>query len=645
GDESPLGKTISTNKKTDYKIIGIFADIPQNSHLKFDILLPWENLAAAYGPEYTEAWGHTGSYTYLLASPGIDINAFEEKMVALAKAENPWLEEYKMQIDLPMQPLTDIHLTSHFMQEYEVNGDRDSVKFMFIIAMFIIVMAWVNYINLSTASSLTRSKEVGLRKVVGASRGQLIMQFFSEIVVTNIVALIFSYAIISSVLPYFCQLTGVSIEYPFWSQNWLWMASGIMFIAGIILSGLYPVLAMSSFKPSTAFKSQRGSTIKGINLRKALVLFQFVMGLFLIIATLTVSSQISFMRQQELGFDKEQMLVVKAPRVRDENYGSSFESFRETLLKRTEYAKISHVTEVPGRQIYWDAGGIFRVGEDVDQGKNYQIVGIDYDFADLFDLKLVAGRNFSREFSTDDKSLILNETAVKFMGFESAENAIGEKVNYWDEIFTVVGVLKDYHQQSLKEAFEPHLFRYMPNGRGTSGMIAMKLNTPNTKEALGIVKTEYNSFFPGNPFDYFFLDDYYSQQYKASELFGKVSGLFTILAIFITVIGIYGLSSFSIIRQTKEIGIRKVMGASVTSIAKLLTKELVILAVIANLIAGPIAYYVMNLWLEDFAFRTNIGIDLFLLAGGITLFFAIATVIYQVIKAARSNPVETLRYE
>ncbi len=645
GDEDPLGKTISTNKKTEYKIVGIFEDVPQNSHLKFDILLPWENLAVAYGPDYTEAWGHTGAYTYLLASPGIDINAFEEKMVKLAIAENPWLEEYKMRIDLVMQPLTDIHLNSNFMQEYEANGDRDSVEFLFIIAMFIIIMAWVNYVNLSTASSLNRAKEVGLRKVVGASRGQLIMQFFFEIIIINLIAIIMSFAIISSVLPLFCQLTGVSIAYPFWTQTSLWFSAGIMFVVGIILSGLYPVLAMSAFKPVTAFKNRQATSRNGINLRKVLVLFQFVMGLFLIVATFTVVRQISFMRQHELGFSMDQTLVVKAPRVRDENYGTVFESFRETLLGRTEYANISLVTEVPGRQIYWDAGGIQKAGGDLTQGKNYQIVGIDYNFVDLFDLELVVGRNLSKEFSTEDKSLIFNETAVRFMGFESAEKAIGEKVDYWGEIFTIVGVLKNYHQQSLKEAFEPHIFRYMPYGRGYSGMIAMKLNTPNTKEALEITKAEYDKFFPGNPFDYFFLDDYYNQQYQSQELFEKVSSLFTMLAIFITVLGIYGLSSFSIIRQTKEIGIRKVLGASVSSIIKLLTKELVVLLVIANIIVVPIAYYVMNRWLENFAFRTTIGIDLFLLAGVITLFFAMTTVIYQVIKAARSNPVETLRYE
>jgi len=644
GDEDPIGKTISTNRSTDYKIVGLFEDVPQNSHLKFDFLLPWENLAAAYGPDYTEAWGHTGAYTYLRTAPGVDTKNLEWKLVELAKAECPWLAEYKMQIDLPMQPLTEIHLTSHFMQEYEANGDSDSVEFLFIIAMFIIIMAWVNYINLSTASSLNRAKEVGLRKVVGASRQQLIWQFFLEIVIINLIALILAFALISSVLPYFCQLTGVSLEYPFWNQSWLWMATGIMFIAGIVLSGLYPVLAMSSFKPAAAFKSQNGA-VKGISLRKALVLFQFVMGLFLIIATFTVYGQISFMRRQELGFDMNQTLVVKAPRVRDDNYGTNFESFKETLLKRVEFSNLSHVTEVPGRQIYWDAGGIFRVGEDIDQGKNYQIVGIDYDFVDLFDLKFVAGRNFSEEFSTDDKSLILNETAVNFMGFESAESAIGEKVNYWGEIFTVVGVLKNYHQQSLKEAFEPHIFRYMPNGRGTSGMIAMKLNTSDSKEAIGLVKREYNNFFPGNPFDYFFLDDYYNQQYRSSELFENVSGLFSMLAIFVTILGIYGLSSFNIIRQTKAIGIRKVLGASVSSIIKLLTRELIVLLIIANIIAGPIAYYVMNRWLENFAFRTDIGINLFLLAGGIVLFFAITTVIYQVIRAARSNPVESLRYE
>ena len=645
GDDDPIGKTISIDKKTDYKITGVFEDIPRNSHLKFDILLPWENLASMYGPEYTEAWGHTGSYTYLIARPGTDPRAFEEKLLTLVEAECPWLDEYNMTIDLKMQPLADIHLTSHFMQEYEANGDKDSVDFLFIIAFFIIIMAWVNYVNLSTARSLSRAREVGMRKVVGASRGQLITQFFFEVIIINLIAFLCAIALIDLSLHFFNALTGISPDINPWAQGWFWLTISIMFLAGLFLSGLYPVVALTSFKPITVLRSKLGKTAGGINLRKALVVFQFAVGLFLIIATLTVYKQLSYMRARKLGFDMNRTLVIKAPRVRDDTYTSKAESFKETLLQRADIEKISYITEVPGRQIYWDAGGIHKAGEDINQSKNYQIVGVDYEFADLFDLKFAAGRNFSREFPADENALILNETAVGFMGFEDPESAVGQKVDYWGEIYPIIGVLKDYHQQSLKVAFEPHIFRFIPYGRGSRGMIAMKTNSADMRETVDIVKQKYDEFFPGNPFNHFFLDDYYNQQYRSDELFGKVYGLFSLLAIFVTILGIYGLSSYSISQLKKEIGIRKILGASISRIVGMLTGEFIILIAVATVIAWPVAYYIMDRWLKSFAYRSDMGIAIFVLAGLLTMSVAMLTISYQVIRAARANPVDAIQRE
>jgi putative ABC transport system permease protein len=645
GSEDPIGKSLSINKKTDYKITGVFKDIPQNSHLKFDILLPWENLAAMYGPEYTEAWGHTGSYTYLIARPGTDPGEFEKKLLTLVEAECPWLDEYNMTIDLKMQPLADIHLTSHFMQEYEANGDKDSVDFLFIIAFFIIVMAWVNYVNLSTARSLNRAREVGMRKVVGASRGQLTTQFFFEVVVINLIAIVCAIGLIDLALPYFSGITGLPSNINPWAQGWFWLTVSVMFIAGVVLSGLYPVVALTSFKPVTVLRGKLGKTAGGINLRKALVVFQFAVGLFLIIATLTVYKQLMYMRSQKLGFDMNRVLVVKAPRVRDDTFVSKVESFKETLLQRADIEQISYVTEVPGRQIYWDAGGIHKAGEDINQSKNYQIVGVDYEFAGLFDLEFVAGRNFSREFPSDEKALILNETAVGFMGFENPQSAVGQKVDYWGEIYPVIGVLKDYHQQSLKVAFEPHIFRFMPYGRGAQGMMAIKTNSADMRETVDMVKRRYEEFFPGNPFNHFFLDDYYNQQYRSDELFGKVYGLFSLLAIFVTVLGIYGLSSYSISQLNKEIGIRKILGASISRIVRMLTGEFMMLIAVATVVAWPVAYYIMDRWLESFAFRSDMGVAVFLLAGLLTMSVAMLNVSYQVFRAAVANPVDAIQRE
>ena len=645
GDLDPIGKMIEVDKKYVYRIVGLFENFPHNSHVKFDIILPWKNLEAQFGPEYYEAWGHTGSYTYLIANPGIDPLAFEKKLIPLIEAECPWLKEYNMTIDLKMQPLKDIHLTSHFMQELEANGDRDTVNYLFIIAIFIIIMAWVNYVNLSTARSLNRAKEVGLRKVVGASQQQLMVQFFFETIIINFISILLAMGLIKIFLPVFSQISGVPAEYGIWTQSWFWLAIAILFFMGAFLSGLYPVVVMSSFKPVTILRGKLGNSARGFNLRKVLVTFQFAIALILTTATIAVFKQISFMRTQELGFDMEQILVFKAPRVRDDAYGSKFDSFKQMLLQRADISKICHVTEVPGRQIYWDNGGIMKLGQDVSQSKNYQIVGIDYDFADLFDLKFVAGRNFSREFPADKDALIFNETAVQWMGFPSTESAIGQQVDYWEKIYTIIGVLKDYRQQSPRQAFEPHIFRFLPYGRDVRGMIAVKINIKNVKETVSATQNLYMKFFPGNPFDYFFLDDYYNQQYQSDQKFGNVFSLFSVLAIIITALGILGLSSFSVAQRTKEIGIRKVLGASIPSVLFLLSRDVLKLLLVAFAVAVIPTSYGINKWLESFANKMNLNGWLFIVPFATILIVTILTISTRVIKAALANPVKSLRYE
>jgi putative ABC transport system permease protein len=418
-----------------------------------------------------------------------------------------------------------------------------------------------------------------------------------------------------------------------------------MFVAGVILSGLAPVIALSSFKPVSVLKGRISSSPAGIRLRQALVIFQFAVGVILIIATLTVFRQVTYMQHHDLGFALDQTLVINAPLIRGEAYSSTLAAFRETILKRSDITKVCHVTEVPGRQIYWDAGGIHKAGEDTNQGKNYQIVGVDYDFADFFELELVAGRFFSRDHPSDTAALLLNETAVLYMGFESAEAAVGQQVDYWGELYPIIGVLNDYHQQSLKEAFEPHIFRYMPEGRGTMGAIVVKVNSDDAPETVAALKAQYDNFWPGNSFDHFFLDDYFNQQYADEKLFGRVYALFSILAIIIVALGIFGLSSFSVTQLTRQIGIRKVLGASANGIVGLLTREFIVLIIVSNIIAWPIAWYAMSRWLEGFAFRTEMGLLTFAIAGVVTLIVAMLTASYQVIRAAHTNPVDTIRQE
>ena len=644
GAEDPVGRIFSVDKKTDYQVAGVFKDMAANSHLKFDILLSYPNILDLYGKDVEDSWGDSGWFTYILLKPHADARAFEKKLPALVDAEfGPVLREYKLTCELKLQPVTDIHLNSNFQQEVEVNGDLDTVNFLNLIAMFIIVIAWANYTNLSTARSLTRAKEVGMRKVVGASRGQLMGQFFLETVMINAFSLLAALAAIQMLLPSFRQFTGIPAEHGIWTQAWFWQAVAAMSLAGVFLSGLYPILVLSSFRPAVVLKGKIANSARGINVRKLLVLFQFVMALGLLICTFAVFRQISFMKNRDLGFSMEKKLVLRAPRVRGEAFGSRLATFREQLLKSPAFRAFCVGTEVPGRQILWDAGGIRRVGTD--DNKNYQIIGIDYDYVKVFGLKFVAGRNFAREYPSDASALILNETASTWLGFASPEAAIGQKIIYWDNIYTVVGVLADYHQQSVKQVFEPHIFRFMPEGRDVRGVFVLEMNARDVKAAVAGLKDRFNEFFPGNAFEYFFLDEYYNQQYEADELFGNVFAVFSFLALVVTCLGISGLSSFMALQRTKEIGIRKVLGASTARIMLLLAKDILQLVFLSFAIASVVAYFFIGHWLRSFALRTELTAGLFLYPLAIVSLVTLATICAQIMKAALANPIESLRCE
>ena len=645
GNLDPIGKSFSVDKKTEYQVSGVFEDIPQNSHLKFDIILSWANLLKVYGADIEESWGDTGAYTYLLFKKGTSIPTFEKKLADLVNMEiGELIKEYKLKFDFPIQKIKDIHLTSHYQQEYEVNGDKDTVNFLFIIAIFIIVIAWVNYINLSTARALTRAKEVGIRKVVGASRINLIWQFFLEIIIINLIAVVLAWLLVELLMPLFSDMAGVPASYSIWKFGWFWLAISSMFFIGVFLSGLYPVMALSSYRPIAVLKGKLGNKSKGVNLRKLLVVFQFSMALLLLTFTFAIYEQISYMKKQDLGFSNDQILVVRAPRVREASFKNQINSFKEELSKSPNIDKFCVLTETPGKQIYWDAGGIHAVGYGVD--KNYQIVGIDYEFVNVFQTKIIEGRNFSKDFPSDTVGLILNETAVKWMEFPDIKSAVGKQVSYWGEIFTVVGVMKDYHQQSPKAAFEPHIYRLQPYGRGVRGFFAIKLKSPTASQSVKMIQEKYNSFFPGNPFEYYFLDDYFNKQYRGDEIVGNVFASFSVfLAILVTTMGILGLFSFMVLQRTKEISIRNVLGAGTPRVLYLFGKDFLRLIMISFLIAMPLSYYGISKWLESFAVRMDIGATIFTYPLIIVLAIASITIGSQVIKVANANPADNLRYE
>jgi putative ABC transport system permease protein len=643
GKSDPMGQTITVDKEMSFVITGIFRDLPDNSHIDIDIMLSWPNLLTHYGADIESSWGDTGFFTYFILNHSVTPAEFEEKLKALVESDfGEVLRYYKLTLDLKVQPLTDIHLNSAYMQEIKANGNRDTVFFLSIIAFFILIIAWVNYINITTARSLTRAMEVGLSKVAGAGRRQLIKQFFIETVLINVAAFLLSIVLIILTMPSFCRLSGISGEYVLWNEGWFWMTTALLFVCSVLFSGSYPVFVLTSFSTSEVLRGKYIHSRSGMIIRKVLVTFQLIMAISLITCTIIVFRQVRFLRDQDKGITISDVLAVRAPRVRDASFGSKLLTFRDELMKNQTITKFSVGTEVPGRQILWDAGGIFRVGSD--QSKNYQIIGIDYDYLPLLEAEIIAGRNFDMTFS-DSSSLLLNETAVRWMGFETPEEAVNQMVNYWDKIYTIAGVVKDYRQQSPKEEFEPHIYRFMPHGRDIRGFFMMKFRPGNESQILEIVGKKYSEFFPDNPFDYFFLEDYYEQQYRDERLLGAVFGIFALLAVIVTCLGIFGLTSFLMLQKVKEISMRRVVGSNVFSIIMLFSREFIRITTVSFIIAVPVCYYWVHEWLKTFQVRMELSVWNFFLPFVIVLVLTLLTIGFIVRKTASVSPADNLKSE
>ncbi len=646
GNGDPLGKMIIvTNNygKQFYKITGIFKDVAENSHIKFELLLSYKTLInlnnqAAY------YWGWNAFNTYVLIEPKADPHALEMKFPQLIEKYNNYDKDYRRQYIL--QPIKDIHLHSNLRHEPEVNGNARTIYFLTIISVFILLIAWINYINLSTTRSIKRAKEVGIRKVLGSSHLQLIKQFIFESVFLNILAVIIALVIVEIFLPYFSRLTGKPLILLQWSNTWLWLALSISI--GAIFSAIYPAFILSSFNPVTVLKVRLAHLYKGINFRRCLVIFQFAISIILIIGTLIVYKQLSFMRNQDLGIDIEQILAVKIPG--ELAYSANhINRFKKELLGYPSIKNITASSTIPGKEYSNASSGIRPLNSNPEDGKRCFFITVDYEYFDFFGIKLLAGRKFSKAFSTDMNDIILNEEAAKIFGYENPNNALKQKILHGglgEQIKETIGVIKNYHHKSLKESLQPIIFSLTEGDvNGRNNYFSLKISGRNIDQTISLVKNKWEHVFPGKPFDYFFLDESFSNQYKSDQQFGRVFGLFTMLAFLISCLGLFGLASFTTEQRTKEIGIRKILGASVSSILLFLTKEFTKWVLIANIIAWPIAYYAMHRWLQDFAYRTNIGIFTFIISALLALTIALLTVSYQAVKAALANPIEALRYE
>ena len=645
GSVNVVGKTLELNRNTNYTITAVYKDAPVNTQLKPDILLSYTTYLKLVGPDNNPetAWEWDGCLTYILLRKGADPAAVEKKIPPIVeKGVGADMRKFNASVTYLLQPLKDIHLYSHYMGEPGENGDGKTVYLLLGIDFFILVIAWVNYINLATARAITRAREVGVRKAVGSQRRQLIVQFLSESALLNGFALVLALLIVLIAIPGFKTLTGQQLSFSLFSEPVFWLSLISLFLLGIFFSGLYPAFVLSGFKPIEVLKGKTSTTKQSALLRKSLVVFQFAASLFLLIGTVTVYRQIQYMRRQSLGINIEETLVVTAPIVGiDSTFLHKMTAFKQELKKQSSIKNITVSTSIPS-ETGWNAGGIRLVGQDESKQKQYRVIGIDYDYIKTFEIKLIAGRAFAKEFGSDKNSVIFNRKGIEQLGFNKPKEAIGKKIEFWGNQYTIEGVTENFHQQSLRDAYDPLILRLIPDNNGS---ISIKTSATQTSQTINSVKAEWNKFFPGNTFEYFFLDDHFGEQYKADQRFGQLFSLFTSLAILVACLGLFGLASFTTLQRTKEIGIRKVLGASVTNILKLLFGEFAFLLLIAFIIATPVAWFTTANWLQGYAFRINLQWTYFVLPFVTIIAIALITVSFQSIKAAIANPVKSLRTE
>lgn len=653
--EDPIGKTLLLQdddfNKEQVTVTGVFKDLPANTHLKFDVLFSYKTLftrGANAAPRYDYSWQRNDMYTFIRLRANTDPATIESKLPGIVGKYMPGLQASGTRVSLGLQPLTAIHLTSELTNEAESNGSERIVTFITLIGVFILVIAWVNYINLSTARAVERAREVGVRKVIGAVKSQLVKQFLIEAAGVNLFSVILACIFVAFTLPSFNSISGLPLRYVHLAQPWFLVTLLLLWVTGTFFSGLYPALVLSSFKPIKVLKGKLKNTSSGIILRKGLVTMQFVASIVLIAGTIIVYRQLNFMMHRDIGMNIDQVMVIERPAIANTDrlvFNASIDHFKNELKQSSAVVASSASLTIPGKQREYKM-----FVKRTDQGRNDSVMvninTTDYDFLDVFQMKLIAGRNFSPAFPADeDHSTIITASAARSLGFTNPADIIGHPIlmpDFDNSTATVVGVVNDYHQLSLKKAMGPGFFMLAPH---QGEMYSVRIRSQHIDKAIEDVRKAWTTTFAGNPFEYFFLDEYFNQQYSNERKFGKLFTIFSILAIIIGCLGLLGLSAYTANQRIKEIGIRKVLGASVTDIATMLSKDFVKLVGIAILVATPISWFIMNNWLQQFAYRINVGWWVFAVAGISALLIALITVSLQAVKAAIANPVKSLRTE
>ncbi len=656
-DANPVGKVFRVNSQYDsemsspfLRITGVYADIPQNTHLRTDFIGSFKSInnTARWGPNYMSEYP---VFTYLRLTPGARADALEQKLVE--KYQKTDRKEFRFLL----QPVTKIHLYSDLSGEVNTNGNEKTIYFLILIAAFILVIAWINYVNLSNAVALRRSREVGVRKAVGGAQYQLMFQFLFESLLLNAIAAVLAVVLSQMALPFFNQLIGKPLTLHWWNDPAFGGLLLLSFAVGAVLAGLYPAFVLSVLKPANLLRNQVTGTDsfsarQQARLKKGLVVFQFAISLTLIVFTFAVYRQLSYMRSQDLGMNIDQVLVLPSPTIgigNDSVFAGKIKTFKARLLQYPSIGGITSSLNIPGQPVRTNTGIFRRVESSPNEQNNIGFFFTDEDFLPTYGLKLVAGRNFSTlsfEGDPNNRGAILNEAAVRALGFRSAREAIDQGIFAvpGPRKTPVIGVVANYNQQSLKERIEPIVIQYSP--ASSFGMtFSFKLKADQPGKSIALIEEQWEQMFPGNPFDYFFLNEFFNQQYQADLLLGKIFGLFSVLAIAVACFGLFGLALLSAGQRTKEIGIRKAFGASSNDIFYLLSREFLGLVLLSVLMSVPIAYLAVSRWLENFAFRIPVSAWLFVAPSLLVLLIALLTIGYQAVRKSKIKPVQSLRYE
>jgi len=623
GTQDPVGKTLRIDNELEMIVTGVFKDVPMNSHIRFDFLGSMKLL----GERGETSWSYEPR-TYALLDQNVSIRDFEEKISGFIMEHD---RRTNQEVILHLQPLSQIHL-------YSLNG-TDPIIFVYIfltIAVAILIIACINFINLSTARANTRAKEIGMRKVVGATKADIIRQFIGESILFSTVALLVATGIAYLFLPTFNHLAEKQMTLDIAGNlSTVTLLIGIILFTGL-LSGSYPAIVLSSFKPAnTISKRSLQSASGGFVLRKILVVGQFTATIILIIGTIVMFKQLNYIRNKDIGIDRDHVVALSMSRELREVY----KSFKDEIKQNPSVINVSAARRIPTRighmnPMYWE-------GKGPEDYVTMTDASIDYDYFKTLGMKIIQGRSFSEEYATDAENYILNEEAARITGLEAP---IGKMFSCWEDEGKIIGIVKNFHSSSLHSEIGPVIFT-LSQRHGSHDYVFVKMRPDDIPGTIAFLKEKATEFAPNSLFEYTFLDDEFNQQYGNDQRRGDIYKYFSILAIFISCLGLFGMASFTAEQRTKEIGVRKVLGASVPDIINLISKDFFVLLFVSNVIAWPVSYYLMNQLLNNYAYRTSITVWVFIVSGATAIFVALLTVCIKIIKAAHSNPVDSLRYE